>query len=374
MKKKILNSKKTRLRLFESGIKMDESLPKHKEYNDYVAKKKLLDEARRKGMSTSEMAQADIDLLEMEQQSSNLEGSLPPILSNNGVGMDDTIIPRKGIPDYERLKKMFLEDTGLDSCKVVVTAYMKDIMEKNRWSFGNTITPASDQSIIVEGGKKESFWDRLKKLVHPDEDPTPEPIIEFDVVSFFNRVKLETEDSQQSYVNRLREIIECIGYCDVTGQVALKETLFEQLTVNKYESILWASGMYKAVSEEKIVEFAQESQKGLSLDYMSNFSRVIPMDVVKKKIEADKLGVFDNYVILHYDPEAKSYIQTEEEKRREIERKKDPILFGVIMGSNKLYYIGDWVDEYCDLTFDVLTEKLGQEIIEQDFIKEHIKL
>lgn len=31
-------------------------------------------------------------------------------------------------------------------------------------------------------------------------------------------------------------------------------------------------------------------------------------------------------------------------------------------------------NEYCDLTFDVLTEKLGQEIIEQDFIKEHIKL
>lgn len=373
MKKEILNSKKTRLRLFESGIKMDESLPKHKEYNDYVAKKKLLEEAKRKGMSTSEMAQADIDLLEMEQQSNNL-ASLPPILSSNGVGMDDTVIPRKGIPDYEKLKKMFLEDTGLDSCKVVVTAYMKDIMEKNRWSFGNTITPASDQSIIVEGGKKESFWDRLKKLVHPDEDPTPEPIIEFDVVSFFNRVKLETEDTQQSYVNRLREIIECIGYCDVTGQIALKETLFEQLTVNKYESILWASGIYKAVSEEKIVEFAQESQKGLSLDYMSNFSRVIPMDVVKKKIEADKLGVFDNYVILHYDPEAKSYIQTEEEKRKEIERKKDPILFGVIMGSNKLYYIGDWIDEYCDLTFDVLTEKLGQEIIEQDFIKEHIKL
>ena len=107
MKKEILNSKKTRLRLFESGIKMDESLPKHKEYNDYVAKKKLLEEAKRKGMSTSEMAQADIDLLEMEQQSNNL-ASLPPILSSNGVGMDDTVIPRKGIPDYEKLKKMFL--------------------------------------------------------------------------------------------------------------------------------------------------------------------------------------------------------------------------------------------------------------------------
>lgn len=210
MKKEILNSKKTRLRLFESGIKMDESLPKHKEYNEYVAKKKLLDEARRKGMSLEEMAQADLDLYEMEVQAMNIN-SLPPILSSNGVGMDDTIIPRKGIPDYEKLKKMFLEDTGLDSCKVTVTSYMKDIMEKNRWSFGNTITPASDQSIIIEGGKKDSFWDRLKKLVHPDEHPTPEPIIEFDVVSFFNRVKLETEDSQQSYTNTFDDFFESIG-------------------------------------------------------------------------------------------------------------------------------------------------------------------
>lgn len=33
-------------------------------------------------------------------------------------------------------------------------------------------------------------------------------------------------------------------------------------------------------------------------------------------------------------------------------KRKDPILFGVIAGSNKLYFIGDWIDEYCDLRFD----------------------
>ena len=48
---------------------------------------------------------------------------------------------------------------------------------------------------------------------------------------------------------------------------------------------------------------------------------------------------------------------TEEEKRI----KKDPILFGVIYGSNKLYYIADWVDEYCDLTWDQVVEKLEKD-------------
>jgi hypothetical protein len=262
---------------------------------------------------------------------------------------------------------------------------MKEIMEKHRWSSPNNfITPSAENSLIVltsddprETSKKDNFWIRMKKLFVNEEKVEevvePKPEIEFDVVAFFNRVKIETEESTQSYVNRLKELVECIGYCDITGQVALKEQIFEQLTVNKYESVLWANGMYKAVSEDKIVEFTKGSDKGLSLDYMANFSRVTPSDVVKKKIEADKLGVFDNYVILHYDPEAKSYVQTEEEKRKEIERRKDPILFGVIMGSDKLYYIGDWIDDYCDLTFEALTDKLGKDIIEQDFIKEHIK-
>jgi hypothetical protein len=132
--------------------------------------------------------------------------------------------------------------------------------------------------------------------------------------------------------------------------------------------------MYKAVSADKIVELAQGSKKALSLDYIQNYGRVIPTDVIKKKIEADKLHVFDNYVILHYDPDGKSYVATEKERKKEVERKKDPILFGVIMGSDKLYYIADWIDEYCDLTFDKLTEILGKEIIEKDFIKDKISV
>lgn len=383
-KKQILNSSQTRLVLFESGIKMDETLPKHKEYNEYMEKKKLLEKYKRI-VHPQDMLQEDIDRLEMEIQAMENLNALPPVLVQNGVGMDDTLLPKLGVPDYETLKKMFLDNTSLDDCKITITKYMKEIMEKHRWSVPNSfVTPSAENSLIVmsstdprETSKKDNFWTRMKKLFANEEKVEevvePEPEIEFDVVAFFNRVKLETEESTQSYANRLKELVECIGYCDITGQVALKEQIFEQLTVNKYESVLWANGMYKAVSEEKIVEFTKGSDKGLSLDYMANFSRVIPSDVVKKKIEADKLGVFDNYVILHYDPEAKSYVQTEEEKRKEIERRKDPILFGVIMGSDKLYYIGDWIDDYCDLTFEALTDKLGKDIIEQDFIKEHIK-
>ena len=65
--------------------------------------------------------------------------------------------------------------------------------------------------------------------------------------------------------------------------------------------------------------------------------------------------VFDNYVVMHYDPQGKH----KEETRKEEAKRKDPILFGLIAGSRKLYYIADWVDEYCNLTLEKFVETLG---------------
>lgn len=377
-KEPILTNDKKSLRLFDNGIKMDETLPKHKEWKEFTEKQKLIKQLKKAGVNSI----PDIDstelqsLIEQVERLENNINTLPPIVMQGSSGADDSILPKSGIPDYERLKEMFLKDTTLDSCKIIVTDYMKKIMEQNRFSIS-----FSGSSVIVpttEAIKSQNIWFRLKMklgLINSSEEyvkELEEPET-FDVISFFNRVKLSVEQ-EQTYVNRLKEIVECMGYCDVTGQVGLKEKLFAELITNKYESVLFANGMYKAVSADKIVELAQGSKKALSLDYIQNYGRVIPTDVIKKKIEADKLHVFDNYVILHYDPDGKSYVATEKERKKEVEKKKDPILFGVIMGSDKLYYIADWIDEYCDLTFDKLTEILGKEIIEKDFIKDKISV
>jgi hypothetical protein len=87
---------------------------------------------------------------------------------------------------------------------------------------------------------------------------------------------------------------------------------------------------------------------------LKNFSRPLPDKAVKKLTEVDSLEVFDNYVVMCYDPEGKKKVETEEERVK----RKDPILFGLISGSNKLYYITDWVDEYCDLTLQQFVDTL----------------
>jgi hypothetical protein len=75
---------------------------------------------------------------------------------------------------------------------------------------------------------------------------------------------------------------------------------------------------------------------------------------------------------MHYDPNKKSYKQTKEEyeaqKAAEEAKRRDPIMFGVLKDSRKLYYIGSWEDEYCDLTIDKFIEKFGEEAIEKNNI------
>jgi hypothetical protein len=47
--------------------------------------------------------------------------------------------------------------------------------------------------------------------------------------------------------------------------------------------------------------------------------------------------------------------------KAEVEKAKDPILFGVLKGTRNLYFIGDWIDEYCDLTLDKFLSTLEME-------------
>ena len=46
----------------------------------------------------------------------------------------------------------------------------------------------------------------------------------------------------------------------------------------------------------------------------------------------------------------------------------------MIKNSNKLYFIGDWIDEYCDLTFDKIIDTMGKELIEKDYLVDKIDL
>lgn len=209
-----------------------------------------------------------------------------------------------------------------------------------------------------------------------DDDKTveaEEEVFEFDIFEFFNRVKLTAKDNQSQYALRVEPYMIALKQAHDMGQQALADKLTAELFNNKYESILYAEGFHFKITEEQIVEFIKKTEKGVQLCYVSNFIRPIPEDVIALKKKADSLMVFDNYCVMFYDPEQKSFKQTEKEKEQERRKKSDPILFGMINGSRNLYYVADWIDEYCDLTLDEFIKVSGIEKKKLE-IDEKIKL
>lgn len=338
MANKILNNAKNRLRIFENAIVYDKELPKFK----------TLEEYKRAHRSDDKMS---------------MNTFVFPNTNNEPIE----------IMSYENLKNYFLSKTEINikDFNIDITEKMRDIANKTK---GNARFTVEDSSMMtITDKRKKSLVDNIKDFFSKKIQQNKEKKIanKFDVVKFFSDVKLSAEDEVTKYRDRLAEYVNCIGIAEKSGQIALKEKLFNNLVINKYETILFSKGLVKAVTEETIVKLAKDSPKALALDYIQNYIRNIPISVIKKKLEIDQLEIFDNYVILHYDPNGVSYAQTNKEK--EEKKKRDPIMFGVIEGSTKLYYIDSWEDEYCDLTWDKMVDIIGKETIEKDFISETIK-
>jgi hypothetical protein len=184
------------------------------------------------------------------------------------------------------------------------------------------------------------------------------------VQQFFGSVKDSVKETKL-IEEKARGYELAIAEAKENGQVALMEKLEAGLVVARAEAQLTAVGYTKYITEETLVSFVKQCEKGLRLDWLQNFTRPLPPFVAKRKLEAHQRAIFDNYVVLHYDPSGKSYAETKEE----IEKKKDPILFGVVKGSRRLYFIADWIDELCDLTLEDIAEKMGKQSI-QDIRKE----
>ena len=338
MANKILNNAKNRLRIFENAIVYDKELPKFK----------TLEEYKRAHRSDDKMS---------------MNTFVFPNTKNEPIE----------IMSYENLKNYFLSKTEINikDFNIDITEKMRDIANKIK---GNARFTVEDSSMMtITDNRKKSLVDNIKDFFSKKIQQNKEKKIanKFDVIKFFSDVKLSAEDEATKYRDRLAEYVNCIGIAEKSGQIALKEKLFNNLVINKYETILFSKGLVKAVTEETIVKLAKDSPKALALDYIQNYIRNIPISVIKKKLEIDQLEIFDNYVILHYDPNGVSYAQTNKEK--EEKKKRDPIMFGVIEGSTKLYYIDSWEDEYCDLTWDKMVDIIGKETIEKDFISETIK-
>lgn len=183
------------------------------------------------------------------------------------------------------------------------------------------------------------------------------------IEDFYKSIKLSInslnidESKINFYTNAIDQAIK-------NGQISFRDHLVSRKDNIITELALIEKGVTQYVSEEDIVKFYNKIKlpktKIIKLTWIKNYVRNIPEDVLEKKYKMDELNIFDNYVILHTDLYDNSTDLTKQEK----EKLKDPILFGVVKNSRKLFYVGDWIDEYCDLTLDKLLEVLEKEEVD----------
>jgi hypothetical protein len=213
-------------------------------------------------------------------------------------------------------------------------------------------------SVMMEGNsgektltKNPGVWQKIKSWFN-------KPPKKKNALTVFNAIFNNIRELKK-YEDRSKDYDVAIERARLNGQYALAEHLESRKSVFLLESQLLIFEFKKYITEDQVIEFADNCEKCLRLDWIKNFARPIPKEVLDEKMRADEQELFDNYVILHYDPENRNSKMTKED----IEKAKDPILFGVRKESTSLYFIGDWKDEYCDLTFDDLIREYGEEAL-----------
>lgn len=173
---------------------------------------------------------------------------------------------------------------------------------------------------------------------------------------FFDYIKGSlSETESEDLANRLKRFTQIFELTAKSGQLALKENARDNIIRLVKEQEAAACG-YKTYIFEKTINTFLKSVKDKAAFFkpFREFPRLIPDEILGKLTASQSKNIFDEYWILYLDY-SKENIKSTATKVKD----KDPILFGkVTKDSNKLFYIADWVDEYCDLTLDKFVDAM----------------
>lgn len=170
---------------------------------------------------------------------------------------------------------------------------------------------------------------------------------------YFDFLKNKKQSITNEELNKIYDnCLTLLNKYKITGQTkGMKKLIFHLETIEKEIDIVKMgvnTFIYRDDIEEYIDNIASDTVKIIELE---NYEREIPdeiIDVIEKV--KDK---FDQLYVLFTDYTGKIERQVQKERRE-----KDPILFGTFQDKNsktiidRFYFLGDWIDEYCDLTLD----------------------
>jgi len=281
----------------------------------------------------------------------------------------------KNLPKYAKVKSDDNDVEPQDSDESEVSWSTKarsrvrsSIVESSRLFF-DPMDPDND-GMMVE--MNSGFWDKVKQFFFGRKRKKEMSFEEIKkvftlILNSLHKVdgivkEYDVKFDEKHFIQTLIEYAQSLKMIKENGQLALYDKMVSNIHTFIYENLLKSCGYDTYIKQEDLIRFLTSNSKrhhqGFRLDWLKNYTRIIPGSIIVKKRMLDKLKIFDNYVVLHYDPKGVNSDLTKKEKE---EIKKDPILFGVFQSSTNLYYVGDWIDEVCDLTFKEIIEHFKNE-------------
>lgn len=176
---------------------------------------------------------------------------------------------------------------------------------------------------------------------------------------YFQIIKSKKQSiSDEQLLDIYNNCLELLNKYKLTGQTrGMRKLLFHLECIEKEREIV-AAGFNEFIYRDDIEDYIDNIAKDVvKLIELKNYEREIP-DRIVHIIEqvGDK---FDGLYVVFTDYTGKVERRIEKEHRS-----TDPILFGTFQNEqsraviDRFYYLGDWEDEFCDLTLDKMVNEV----------------
>lgn len=178
---------------------------------------------------------------------------------------------------------------------------------------------------------------------------------------YFKYLKKKLSLLEKMKLNRrMKNLEKAFDIAVESGQDVLAKKFLDKVVQTSIESELYAKGIQYYLDKHIIDKYKHRIKDGhISDTLLEDYTRKVPKKILDKKKKVEHL--FEKFIVYHYyNPELEQKREEQQEMTpSEISQMRDPILFGKTKYSDRYYFIGDWEDEECDLTFDEMIDAIG---------------
>ena len=187
-----------------------------------------------------------------------------------------------------------------------------------------------------------------------------------DPEDYFANIKSKKQQTTDEFLATLYDNMQVLlKKAYALGQTKVINKLLYSLEVLEKERELYTLGFRSFVYRDDVEYYMDKvSDKAVKIINLEEYPREIPDEVAEQLLILKEKKIFDVYYIVFTDYTGQVEREVAEERKR-----KDPILFGTFakreragrLLHDRFYYIADWIDEYCDLTFDKMVSEMSQQ-------------